>query len=524
MSKQIQKILLFFLISFSIYCAFTIGETWDESFHLNQGKVIIDYLFSFGKINQDILYRENYSAIYWSFSYLLTKQFPAGYQIEVSHLINLIFSLSTIVAIGKFSKELFNKKVANITFIILFFYPVFFGHMAINSKDTILAFSHVWMCYLILRYLKNQNLNKKTKKYVICLSVLAAIATGVQLVFLASLIPILLFFIIDIFFTKKIIKKNFSTKKLIFDLIKCFLFFYILLIFFWVDTHSNIISSPYNILIATFSESYWTGWPFNLVNGNFYLSSEIPRTYLLTNYIFKSPEYILISYFIFLLLFLIKKRFFLQNFIHFNYKISLIFFILIFPIIIFFLIPYPIYDGMRLFLWTIPYICLIPALTIHYFIENIKYTSSKIITLLLGFFFIYFLFNFFSFTPYHYTYLNILNGKTENGHNKFENDYWGASINELIKKTDFDKNDNILISTCGVNDVIVDYYFKKKGYVNLKIVPVNDSKYIIMTNRIIESNDKDEKLKLSTCFDKFVGDDLFSVKRNGLLLSVIRKI
>ena len=45
-----------------------------------------------------------------------------------------------------------------------------------------------------------------------------------------------------------------------------------------------------------------------------------------------------------------------------------------------------------------------------------------------------------------------------------------------------------------------------------------------MTNRIIESNDKDEKLKLSTCFDKFVGDDLFSVKRNGLLLSVIRKI
>ena len=91
MSKEIQKILLFFLISYSIYCAIIVGETWDESFHLNQGKIILDYLFSFGEIDHHILYRENYSAIYWTLSYLLTKQFPLQYQIEVSHLLNLIF-------------------------------------------------------------------------------------------------------------------------------------------------------------------------------------------------------------------------------------------------------------------------------------------------------------------------------------------------------------------------------------------------------------------------------------------------
>ena len=164
MSKEIQKILLFFLISYSIYCAIIVGETWDEAFHLNQGKIILDYLFSFGEIDHHILYRENYSAIYWTLSYLLTKQFPLQYQIEVSHLVNLTFSLSAIIGIGKLTQELFNKKVGKIVFLILFFYPVFFGHMAINSKDTIVAFSHVWITYLILRYLKNQSLKNKTSK------------------------------------------------------------------------------------------------------------------------------------------------------------------------------------------------------------------------------------------------------------------------------------------------------------------------------------------------------------------------
>ena len=86
----------------------------------------------------------------------------------------MIFSLSTIFAIQKVSKELFNKKVGNIVFIILFFYPIFFGHMSFNSKDTIHAFSHVWMVYLILRYLKKQSIREKSNKYVICLGLLAA--------------------------------------------------------------------------------------------------------------------------------------------------------------------------------------------------------------------------------------------------------------------------------------------------------------------------------------------------------------
>ena len=77
--------------------------------------------------------------------------------------------------------------------------------MPINNKDNIIAFSHIWMVYLILRYLRKQEIRKKADKYVIFLGLLAALATGIQLTFLGSQIPIFLFLLVEIFFLKKII-------------------------------------------------------------------------------------------------------------------------------------------------------------------------------------------------------------------------------------------------------------------------------------------------------------------------------
>ena len=50
----------------------------------------------------------------------------------------------------------------------------------------------------------------------------------------------------------------------------------------------------------------------------------------------------------------------------------------IFPNLVAFLIPMPLYDGARLFLWAIPYFTIIPGLMIYYLIENFKYLKSKL--------------------------------------------------------------------------------------------------------------------------------------------------
>tara|TARA_B100001123_G_C15324856_1_gene1029186 strand:+ start:542 stop:2122 length:1581 start_codon:yes stop_codon:yes gene_type:complete len=524
MNREKQKILLFFLIAFSVYCALLVGVTWDEEFHIIQGKITLDYLLSFGEINQDILYRENYSAIYWTLSHLITKQFPTHYQFELSHLINLFFSLGAVFGAGKFGSEIFNKKIGKIIFLILFFYPIFFGHMAINSKDTILAFSHIWISYLLLRYIKKQNIKEKSNKYIFYLAILAAVATGIQLVFLGSLIPIVLFILIEIYFLKKITTKHFNSRRLLFDIFKCFLIFYTLLIIFWIDAHSNILISPFSIIMATFSESYWTGWPFNLVNGNYYISNQVPKSYLFLNIFFKSPEYILLCYLFFAIAFIKSRKFFQDRFILFNYKILLIIIILVFPNIILFFIPYPLYDGVRLFLWTLPYICIIPGLLIYYLIENFRYKIHKISSAFLSFFILYFLFYFFAITPYQYTYLNIFNGQKETRFKKFENDYWGASLKELINNTDFKTDKTLNFAVCGVNPIIAEFYLKKKVQNNINFVNASDADFFIMTNRVVMENDQtDASPKLINCFDKFKGNDISKVERNGLILSLIRK-
>ena len=131
---------------------------------------------------------------------------------------------------------------------------------------------------------------------------------------------------------------------------------------------------------------------------------------------------------------------------------------------------------------------------------------------------VYFLYNFFIITPYQYTYLNFFNGKNEIRYKNFENDYWGASIKELIKKTDFSKNKRLKLTTCGVEVVIAKNYFKKNGFTNFSFERDDNADFVIMTNRSISWNNK-----ITNCFHKFHGENIYEVSKNRLILSVIRK-
>jgi len=198
------------------------------------------------------------------------------------------------------------------------------------------------------------------------------------------------------------------------------------------------------------------------------------------------------------------------------------------PFVIGFIIPLVVYDGIRHFLWTIPYFCIIPGLTIYYLINNLNLMKFKFVLIFLSAFVFYFLFNFFLTTPYQYTYLNLFNGKVENKYKKFENDYWGLSANELVKYYSFDKEKSIKLAICGVHPRIFDY-FKKKGNTNLERTDPEKADYIIMTNRATHVSGKltnestNKTVKILNCFDKFKGEDVFKIERGGLILSVIRK-
>ena len=146
------------------------------------------------------------------------------------------------------------------------FFSLFFGHLAINNKDIIIAFSHVWIIYYLIKY-TSKKFNIKNKFIVLFkISVLAAIGTGIQLLFLGSLIPMLI-----IFFVYMIIANKKKIGEIIIDLGICFILFYFILVLFWIDAHENIFVLPYKY----FMDSLNVGWPYNLTNGVYTSSKEV---------------------------------------------------------------------------------------------------------------------------------------------------------------------------------------------------------------------------------------------------------
>ena len=152
MLRKVEISILALLIIFAFYCAYTVGSSWDEYFVMSRGEERLKYLLSLGAYGSPTLWERHTEDLlpgfFATFATFLKNIFPKKYEIESWHLINSFFSILTFFGIYKISSLLFNKQVGKIVFLLCFINPILFGHMAINSKDTIVALANVWSTYI----------------------------------------------------------------------------------------------------------------------------------------------------------------------------------------------------------------------------------------------------------------------------------------------------------------------------------------------------------------------------------------
>jgi len=521
-----ETIILISLIFFSSYVSIIVGMSWDEIIHQDNGRNIIRYLLSFGNLEYKSLPNVPFHfGFYDAFSYFVASTVPSKFTVYSNHLTNMLFSISAIFGITQFTKILFNKQISKIVFFLTFINPIFFGHMSINPKDTIIAFSLIWLSVLILKYIKFQHVDFKRKKYIYLIGITLFIGIGVRLTFLGTLIPIILILFYEIIFNKED-NKEFKFKFLFIDFFKVLLIALIITIIFWPEMHQNLFR-PQDVIIDYIDHfkngNYGLYW--GLLDGKIINQSDTPSNYLIINFFYKMPEFFIISLpFIFLILlfdfnFLSKKvNNFKKNFIY------LLLFIFI-PVSLFYFLSIKVIVGLKFFLFLVPFLTIIPALVFYYFLEKRNFIS-KFLVVVFSFLVLFYFLAFIKITPYQYTYINSFNGKFSNNINKFENDYWGISLKELIynfrDQYPIIKDKQYRIAFCGIGTDIAEYYLKKIDILKYIKVSNNDEyDFIIMTNRL-NGNKYDAIKNIDSCYNEFIGKDLFYIERMDLKLSILR--
>ena len=232
--------------------------------------------------------------------------------------------------------------------------------MGMNSKDIIVFFSLIWFCYFFFSYCVE---DKNILKNLILSSFFVGFGCGVRLTFLVVIFPVIMIGISYLIYQYKS-RYLFLTKRLSSHILIASLIIIFLIIVCWpqmiVEIKKGNFLEFFSLIVK--NTINWNDGPkLGLLNGNFYAIHETPKTYLINFILFRLPYFFSLLFFSFYF-FYFSKNFLSKNEIkNFRIKFIIVNVIIFFPIFLTLILKVNIYDNIRLFLFIIPFLCLIAA-------------------------------------------------------------------------------------------------------------------------------------------------------------------
>ena len=561
-----NKILLTFLsfvLLLSWWSSLTIGLSSDEYFHHINGLVRFKYLITLGEFDgYDFRNNEFYPGLYDTLSYalgqiilLINKNFYANNIDFVMHLVNVSFSSLSILGLYLLTKKLFNTNIAILASLITLLNPFFFGHMGMNSKDLIIFFSLIWSCYYFYLYCTE---DKKIIKNLLLTSFFIGFGCGVRLTFPVVIFPVIVCGLIFLYKKYEANYKNLFKRLLTHSLVTIIIVIF-LVILCWPHMIEEIQNGNFRdffTLIVKNTINWNDGPKTGFINGEYYEVFNTPKTYFLDVVIYRLPFYFSILIIFSYLLFFTKNLDTKNQIKNFNVKFLLINVVAFFPILLALVLSVNIYDNLRLFLFIVPFFSLIAAFSIDQLFSTFK--NSWISKINLSIVLILFCLSFYRFvllTPYQYDYINYSFLKYENSKGKFEHDYWGSSYKELVSKIEkkYSKEEikNFKFTNCSGDGILLYYLTRKLGkkmiYRSEKeheathVVIINRAtldifnpkvypkiKHLVNDQGTMLVRDMEEVVRFpgvkTVCPNQYPGTDEVIVSRNGVPLSIFRKL
>ena len=550
------------LILFAWWTSLSIGLSSDECFHHINGLKRYNFLTSLGD-DENFQFRNNefYPGLYDTLSYaigqiilIINKKFYANNIDIVMHSVNIFFSTLSILGLYLFSKKIFNKNIALISVLLTLLNPFFFGHMGMNSKDIVVFFSLIWFSYYFYLYCSE---NERLIKNLLLASFFLGFGCGVRLTFLVVVFPVIICGLIYLYNKYRSDYLN-LIKRLIPHIFITFFITIFFVVLCWPHIFKAIQSD--NLLrflsIIIKNTINWNDGPkIGLLNGEYYEVFNTPKSYFVYFVFYRLPIYFSILLIFSYYLIFSKKLKIRDEIVEFNNKLLIINLIAFFPILLVLILSANVYDNIRLFLFVIPFFCIITSFSINQLLKTFKdNTKNKIFVFIILILFSFSFYRFIILTPYQYTYVNYVYPSYEKTIDKFEQDYWGTSYKELVRKMKSEYTikevQSFKIADCFGGDSTLLYYLNRnfgvKRLYNIDERPLRAT-HIVLTNRsfldvlnnplIGDLVDEKGTMKVkdmekivrtpgvkTTCFSHYEGEDQVVVSRDGAKFSSIRKL
>lgn len=371
------------------------------------GQFISFQQFLFSRALYDTEFTENYFS---------NNNMYSSFYSKISYLRNLYLTVYTsfLLIVCYFLISKFQtKKFAVIFLLLLILIPSFSGHSLFNQKDIMFMFHIFFVSFLIIK-----NINSFTINKILLISFFSGLAISLRISAAGFIALCVLFCMFHEYFIEN------NNRKFIFRKYSYFSFFS--LFFYFIFSPSGWFN-PIEFVQESINQQILLEWDGSiLTNGEFILSRDMDRFYLIKWYFYKLP---LIYHFFILLAFsslsfkkLKKDKFYIYS-LFFLFSVNLAF-----------MLTKPgVYDGIRQFLFLLPFIVYISASILNQLENSLIYVLPLII--------FYLIYTQSGLGPYKYVYFNELVDEEKitydceniDGCGEWLTDYWGYSSKEMAQ-------------------------------------------------------------------------------------------
>lgn len=510
-------LLLFLVLGVLILLTFQdYGVTWDEDVHRWYGVFVLNYYLS-GFTDLRCLHwldLFNYGAAFDATAAAINKVSPFGVY-ETRHLLNALVGLVGIVGTWRLGRFLGGPRAGFIAALFLALTPNYYGQMFNNPKDVPFAVGAVWSLYYVVRMLPE--LPRPRSALLGKLGLACGLTLGVRVGGLLFLAYLGLMLVLDALWHamtarrfETFIADGFSHLRRV--VLPVALLAYSVMLIFWPWAQRAPIAHPLAAL-ATFSHETF---PFRtLFAGHYYPATDLPWTYLPVQILLALPELIVLlllsAPLVVFIAWRCRRGAFDRDMVLGRFMVG---FAIIFPVVYAIAIRAVLFDGMRHFIFVLPPIAVVAALTGDHLLTRLRTPRLRnAVVAVLGLYGAAQIAIMVALHPDEYVYYNAFIGGTKGAEGLFKLDYWANSYAQDVH---------------GLRDYLRAEYgndFMKRDFTVAVCGPPGSAAYYFPSNFIYTNNHEDADFFIAftkdNCDKSLPGKVIYRVERLGTVLSEV---